>query len=244
VSHPWKKDEKIMEINYIPDQDEYCTSCGLCTSGIGIFKGIGEETERKVSREAVHRDEPSGKILFREGDPAEAIYIIKSGKVKLYTVDSEGREIILDITSPGEILGEDSFAGEGEYEYTAESITALRTCVISRDRVWNLMDESPGFARVILKNMGTRLKRSENTIKNLMEQDALKRTAGFLLLRTERLNDTSVTLTTDEIAASTSLRRETVSRKLTDLKNMGIIERKGQRMIEVKDREKLMDLLI
>jgi len=70
------------------------------------FLGISEQDLNALSRHAVTRSFPKNAVILSEGDQTDALYVILSGKVKIFLANEEGKEIILGIEGPGEYFGE------------------------------------------------------------------------------------------------------------------------------------------
>jgi CRP/FNR family cyclic AMP-dependent transcriptional regulator len=76
-----------------------------------LLAPLAEETLRAIAQEGVVRTFPKGAILINEGDISESLYIVLSGRVKVYASNAAGREIVLSLFGPGEYVGEMSLAG-------------------------------------------------------------------------------------------------------------------------------------
>jgi len=68
-----------------------------------------------VAKDLVRRKKDAGDVLFRQGDSAESMYLIKMGSIKLWKIAPDGRELILDIRKAGDLLGEGVLIEEAEY---------------------------------------------------------------------------------------------------------------------------------
>ena len=73
---------------------------------IAVFEGLREEDVRALTDKAVIRNAPKNAIVVNEGDLTDSLYVILSGKVKVYLGDESGKELILDIKGPGQYFGE------------------------------------------------------------------------------------------------------------------------------------------
>src|SRR5258706_9967029 len=73
---------------------------------IPVFEGLQEEDVRGLTDKAVVRNFPKNTIVVNQGDLTDSLYVILAGKVKVYLGDESGKELILDIKSPGQYFGE------------------------------------------------------------------------------------------------------------------------------------------
>ncbi len=218
--------------------------CGreLCIANIGLFKSLSRPLQEEIVSHALHYEVEAGETIFSYGDEADFLLIIRQGKVKLNRYDAEGKEYILDILGDGEIIGEDSFFQAGGFEFNAAALAKAKLCKVSKTALLDVVreyEDSMPLAIALIEHLSDRLHQSNERISLLMEDNAYRRIVGFLLERTERVESDVVELTLDDIAGSTNLRRETVSRKLTELQKQGLVERNGQRRLTLIDREKL-----
>ena len=102
----------------ITNTREKCAGCdNMCISRLTIMSGMDEARQNQIIDSAVRRKYRKGRYLFREGDPCDGIYILRTGKVKLRTYDAEGREEIAGIFWAGEIIWEGIFIKGSTYPY-------------------------------------------------------------------------------------------------------------------------------
>lgn len=215
---------------------------GLCTGRIPVFSNLVTEIQLEIAQSALHLEKKRGEILVAEGERITSIRIIREGRVKLNRYDEEGKEIIIDILAEGDILGEDLFFESSEALYNAVCVTDVKFCEISRDSLLELIAREPMVAWNMIRYLSQKLKQSNNLLEILQENDSMVRIAKFLLERHHRLQGGEISLSIEDMAASINLRKETVSRKLTQLQSLGYIQRLGQRRIKILDEEALGEL--
>ena len=154
-----------------------------------------------------------------------------------------GALILLD----GEIIGDESFLWTDHFDYNATTTTPAKMCRISKAMLFEVIHEhheALPLVTALIEQLSARLHQANAKIQMLMEGNGLKRVVGFILERDRRLNGAPIQLSLDDIAGSTNLRRETVSRKLTELQKDGLIHRSGHKNLEILDREKLLQLYL
>ena len=106
--------------------------------GLELFRGISEPDSRKISSLCSERRFPQGATLFSEGDPSDALYILKEGLVEIISVSEKGKETILHILKPDDIVGAFLLVEE-KRPFTAvaiEDVVARALRLPAVDRIW------------------------------------------------------------------------------------------------------------
>ncbi len=215
----------------------------LCTHNIPLFGQLPFEIQSKLVESALHQEVERAEILVKEGDLAEEIKIIRSGKVKLNTYDEDGKELIVNILTRGDTIGEDLFFDARKHPHNAIAMTACKICIVSKKTFINLIKDEPEVAWSLINVLTKRLRKSNETIELLHENDGLKRIIKFFYQDKDKKDKDYINLTIDDIAASTNLRRETVSRKLSYLQKEKYIERQANAKIKIINSKGLKDML-
>lgn len=189
---------------------------------------------------------PRGAILFAEGEPAEGIYELCSGRAKVSVTSSEGKKVILFIARPGDLLGINSVMNGVNHEVTVEALDRSQVDFISRTDFLNLLDRSkPARGRVCLA-LGKELSEVVDRVRSLLLSQSSEGKLARLLLEWcddfGQLTSQGVRinhgLTQEEIAQMICASRETVSRLLTQMKRKRIVEFNGNGIF-VRDRGRL-----
>ena len=192
---------------------------------------------------SVHETLKKGSYLFREGEPVDSIIIIKKGRVKLCRYDSLGREQIVTILTDGDIIWEGMLLDGSIYPYSAVSLTSASVYRINSDDLAKMVND-PNAAMSTIILLSRKLHDANQRNMLLSTKDPMARLAGFLMYRVDRSEDDDVVLKLDDIAASVSLRAETVSRKLREMEKLGFIERLGHARLRILDRDALRDIYV
>lgn len=192
---------------------------------------------------SIHETLKKTSYLFREGEPVESIFIIKKGRIKLCRFDSLGREQIVTILTDGDMIWEGMLLDGSIYPYSAVCITSASIYRIRGDDFVKMVND-PDAAMSTIMLLSKKLHDANERNMLLSTKDPMARLAGFLMYRVDRSEDDDVVLKLDDIAASVSLRAETVSRKLREMEKMGFIERLGHARLRVLDRDALRDIYV
>ncbi len=218
-------------------------SGGFCTESVPLMEGLPVNAQVSLMEHSVHETLKKNSYLFREGEPVDSICIIRKGRIKLCRYDSLGREQIITILADHDIIWEGMFLDGSIYPYSAVCLTNASICQIHRDDFIKVVDD-PTAAMNIIILLSKKLHDANERNMLLSTKDPMARLAGFLMYRVDRSAEDDIVLRLDDIAASVSLRMETVSRKLREMEKMGLIERRGHARIKVKDRDALREIYI
>lgn len=188
-----------------------------------------------ASVRAFGRDE----IIYLEGDPAEHVFLVRTGLVKIYKLLRDGRRQITGFLFPGDLFG---LQTDGAYVYSVEALTETTVEAVLRRRLEATLDADPRKQRQLLALFSNELAMAQEQLLVLGRRTARERVAWFLLMLVKRwqLNGQSkpsvrLDMYCNEIADYLGLTTETVSRMLTGLKREGIVRAIGPRLLQVAD---------
>lgn len=209
-------------------------------SGIPLFAGIAESDLRDLASHAITRSFPKNTIILSEGDQAGSLYIILSGRVRVFVSDDDGKEAILSIEGPGEYFGE-MMLDDGP---RSASVIALEPCklfVLEGKAFKAFLLKKPEIALHLIQNLIKRTRVLTKSVKSLALLDVYGRVARLLLdLAIEQEGRLVITgrLTQQEIASRVGASREMISRILKDLSTGGYISVEGKNIFVNKQPPK------
>jgi CRP/FNR family cyclic AMP-dependent transcriptional regulator len=179
------------------------------------------------------RTYPKRTVVFQEGDESDQLYVVLSGRVKVYLADQDGREIVLDTVGPGQYFGEMALDGRPR---SASVITAepSRLAVVPRANFERFLQAHPEAALGLAVTVIRRARNLTRVAGSLALLDVYGRVARLLLDGAVQEGDRLVLrerLTQKEIAARVGASREMVSRILTDLREGGFVSVDGDRIV-------------
>ncbi len=171
----------------------------------------------------------AGRILYRPGEASSSLFLLKSGRVQLYHLSTDGRKLITATPEVGACFGEIPFIGQCQQNSFAETIERSSLCVISKNDVEQLLDSYPTISRALLHIVGQHFVQIENQLINATFKDSQARVATLLLqlAQTHGNNGTPITISGfshEELAERLGVYRETVTIALRELKDAGAIE--------------------
>ena len=186
-----------------------------------------------------------GDVLFREGEPGDRLYVIATGKVKVGRRAPDGRENLLAVLGPGEMIGELSLFDPGARTATATAVADTSLYELEHSGLVAWIEHHPGVATHLLGALASRLRRTNEAVADLIFSDVPGRVAKSLLGLSERFGSpvadgirVAHDLTQEEIAQLVGASRETVNKALADFAARGWIRREG-RAVVLLDRERL-----
>lgn len=165
----------------------------------------------------------AGKTLLESGAPVEAIFSVRAGCLKSFTVDEDGNERVRGFHLPGDFVGLDAL-GAASHPATVVAVTPAQVCRIPLAHVRRVMAESPALAQRLMENMSAELAQA---LALAGDYTAEQRLAAFLLSMEQRLgagdHEVRLPMTRRDIANYLRLATETVCRVLTRFENQGQI---------------------
>ncbi len=205
----------------------------------GTFLALLDQREREALEElGVARAFPRGSILMFQGEPGERVMVLRAGRVKVASVEHDGREVMLSIRDPGDILGELAFIDRHPRLATVTALEPVDALVIP-SRVFRLyLERAPRVAVALLEVITRRFR--ETTIKR--EQFGTSDTIGRLAARIVELADrygqpsasgvnVLLPLSHEELGAWTGASRAGVAQAFRTLRELGWIETHRRRIV-------------
>jgi CRP/FNR family transcriptional regulator, cyclic AMP receptor protein len=204
----------------------------------GSFEGLSEATFQALQKIEHLASFPAGAIIFMEGQPARGVYLLRQGRVKLLTINGDGRTLIVKIAKPGEALGLHSVITGRLYDLTAEILEPAELAFIPRADFLKCINEHGDaclhFAHLLSRDCQAvyELARSIGLCRSVPE-----RLAHFLLdwstngSAMDGVVRVKLALTHEEIAQLIGASRETVTRTLSEFKRQRTIELNGSTLL-------------
>jgi len=210
-----------------------------------LFAGLDDEAASALLASTSSVELPRGQALFSEGEPGEHLYVIVAGKIKLGRTSGDGRENLLTVLGPGEMFGELSLFDPGPRTATATAVSDARLIALGHADLQTWLTGRPEVAQHLLGALARRLRRTNETLADLVFSDVPGRVAKALLdlaNRFGRQTDGGLLvahdLTQEELAQLVGASRETVNKALADFASRGWL-RLEARAVVLLDVERL-----
>jgi CRP/FNR family transcriptional regulator len=236
------------------DCNAFCEHAGeskhLCAGTVPIFKNLSSDELEMIDSLLKKKEYRKGDIIFMPGDRMEHLYIVRSGRIKLYNVSREGRQQIVRILEHGEFFGELGLFKDTYHNMNAEALEDSGLCMLPKEDLRELLRKNPEISLAIMQALSERLVYTERFIGDLTLKSVEERIASWLMVMAERSGVyspsgiyLSIDLSRQEIANLLGTTIETVSRKLSRLESEGIVALRGHKSLVILDRKKLEEMV-
>ena len=211
-------------------------------SKLVYFHGVPPAELERAARAAKELSFEKGEVLFLEGEPCKGLYLVESGRIRVFKSSLEGREQVLMIAGAGDSFNDVPVFDGGPNPASALALEPATVLVVPKEAVLEPIKGCPAAAAV-LKLFAGRLRYLTGVVEDLSFRPVLARLAKVLLEAAEEEGGASPSkrLTQDEMAAMVGSVRDVVGRALKQLQREGAIRVEGRRILIV-DQEKLRDI--
>ncbi|WP_090416095.1 fumarate/nitrate reduction transcriptional regulator Fnr [Pseudomonas jinjuensis] len=223
-------------------QQPYCKNCRLAPPSLSDDKVMQLEAVIKPGHVL-----SKGEFVFRQGDPFENVYLVRSGSLKTFTTNEQGLEKITGFYFATEIFG---FSGIGEdsYPVSAQALESAMVSEIPFEQLEALSEQIPGLSHQIMLMMSRKIREDQQMKLLLSRLNSDSRIAAFLLNISAHFRERGfsalrfrLSMSRHEIGDYLGLAVETVSRSFTRLQKHGLIHAEG-RETEILDFTELCAL--
>ena len=189
------------------------------------FSPLQQDTLRAIATSGVVRQFPKQTVLIHEGDVGDSLYIILSGRVKVYASNAAGREVVINFCGPGEYVGEMSLDGAPR---SASVITVEPTscAIVNRAQLRDFIAANPDFAQHLIRTLIHRARGATENVKSLALSDVYGRLVRLLnTLAVDRGGKFVVLekLTQQDIADRVGASRDMIGKLMKDLVGGGYL---------------------
>lgn len=205
---------------------------------VPLFRSLDQDAAAALLQQMRPLELARGQDLFAENDPGDALYIIASGKMKIGRRASDGRENLLAVLGPGEMLGELSLFDPGPRTASAAAVSEARLLELGHIDMLHWLSGRPEVARFLLGALARRLRRTNEALADLVFADVPGRVAKTLLelsqrfgKKTEKGIQVTHDLTQEELAQLIGASRETVNKALAEFANRGWIRTEARSVV-------------
>jgi CRP-like cAMP-binding protein len=207
-------------------------------SSTALFQGLNPDSLASVVGAARTHSIEDGAFFFMEGDPAQKIYVLLVGKVKLSQVTPDGQQVILEFIGPAREFGVVAVLSQTAYPVSAQAVGDCQALTWERGVMNQLMGEMPVIARNALQLMARQIGEFQSRIKELSTQRVERRIARTLLRLAQQSGRKAeegvlidLPLTRQDLAEMAGTTLFTVSRTLKRWEARGLIRSKRERVI-------------
>ena len=183
------------------------------------FAPLEDETLRNIAASGVIRTFPRNTVLINEGDVGDALYVLLSGRVKVYSSNVAGREFIIDFHGPGEYVGEMSLDGAPR-SASVMTVEPTTCAVVNRAQFRDFILAHPDFAMHLIERLIHRVRVTTSNLKSLALSDVYGRLVRLLNALVQDVNGHFVVpekLTQQDIADRVGASRDMIGKLMKDL---------------------------
>ncbi len=198
---------------------------------IDIFNGLLPQDFGVIGHEIEKRRYCKGQIIYSQEDPVEALFLLKSGRVRLYRLTPSGKRLDLAVIEPGTFFGEMPLLGESMRNTYAEALEDSLICVLSRADIERLVYAHPQVAIKIIEVLSRRLVLCEARLEEVAYRSVPARIAALLVRLSQEQLDEVVEITHQELGDMIGAIRETVTKTLDEFQQAGLVELSRGRII-------------
>lgn len=216
---------------------------------VPFFSELPHTELLELSRSVVRRRYSAGQVVFHLGDPGGLLYVVESGKIKIYLPNSEGQEMTLAILGEADFFGELALFDDSPRSATAEAIEQTWVYTLHREEFIRYIHSNPDFTIRILSTLAKRLRGMNEKISDVFFLDLPGRLARRLLQLSLDHGEKTVEgvliqlpLTQTDLAEMTGATRVSVNKALSRFRNAGWVSVKG-RKITIHNSEALRRLI-
>lgn len=174
-----------------------------------------------------------GSFLFQAEEKAESFFYLRSGEVRVFKLDENGRELEVARLAPGDFAGEAFALTGGRFPFFAQAARDARVLAFSAAEVERALAADAGTARFFIRLLAGKCVRLSKRVESLGLKTVRRRLAEFLLSRCGGKNGCSIVLpmSKGELARALGTVSETLSRTLRQLRDEGVIDVKGKSIL-------------
>ncbi|WP_053364545.1 Crp/Fnr family transcriptional regulator [Bacillus sp. FJAT-27251] len=213
-----------------------------CVSQVPIFNHLEDGQMNEVMGMVQSVAYKRGEMVYRAGDPSDSLYIVHTGKIRIYRLSESGKEQLLRILAPGNFTGELALFKDGVHEAFGEAMEETQVCIIRREDLQKLLLKYPSVSLKILTEFSIRLEQSEKQTTRFATEKVEARLASFLAecMDHDRSKEITLPMSKKDLASYLGTTPETISRKLADLEEAGLIQQKSNKKIVILDQDGLL----
>ena len=211
-------------------------NCSMSSADEGPDDRLPQALLDAIAPHGLTRSFPAHAILINEGDTTDSLYIVLSGRVKVYASSDDGRELVLTEYGPGGYFGELSIDGERR----SASIKAIEPCtcrVVQGSQLRQFLADNPDFAFHLTRKLIRMVRRLTEQVRSIALQDVYGRMVRVLTELSVPVGDERVLrhkLTQKDIADRVGSSREMVNRVMKELTAGGYVAQRDGRMVILK----------
>lgn len=217
-------------------------NCEKCTAGWKNFKHLSKSELELVNSNRYEATFKPGEVMIKQGSPSSNALFMATGIAKSYIEGLKGKNFILDLEKPGNlILGPGAYVNS-RHNYSVASITSIQACFVSTDILRQLARTNSAFSESLLEDFCKKTVLSHTRMVSMAQKRMSGRLADVLLYLSNEIfgkDEYEMILTRQELGEMTSMAKECVVRILKEMEDSGAIYSDSSR-VKILDKGKLI----
>ncbi|MDO8905203.1 Crp/Fnr family transcriptional regulator [Hydrogenophaga sp.] len=207
---------------------------------VPLFSTLTQAQAEAVADSVVKRRYRRGECIVEQGKKSNCLAIVLTGRARVVTTDTRGREVILATMNPGDYIGEMSLIDNQPHSATVRAEVQTDVLILGRVEFARCLPENTSMAYAVMKGLVQRLRHADRKIESLALMDVYGRVARALLEFAQTGSDGMLTIrdrvSRQDVAKMIGASREMVSRVMKDLEERGFIEVREDGSTVIKER--------
>lgn len=204
-------------------------------SEVPLFSELPADAIEWLAGRAQTRQYPRGTIMLAEGQPGNELFVVESGRVKVYVSNADGRELVLYHAGAGDYVGELSIIDGEPRSATVQTMEKSSFLVLNQTDLRDLMQRDAEFALVIVQTLSRKLRIATDQVRSLGLDPVYRRLTDLLNNTATKETDSGLQvvakLSHRQIADQIGSSREMVSKLMRDLEKGNYIDCEGERIV-------------
>jgi CRP/FNR family transcriptional regulator len=211
-------------------------------TALSYFSGLSVAELEVIKQSFFEKTIQRGEMIFLEGEPADILFFLISGIVKLFKTSAQGKEQIISLARPYEVLNDISIFDNGPNPMGAQAMSTVTLYGIKKDRLEVALRQHPQVSSRIIQVLAARTRQLISLVEDLSFKHVIGRVAKILLEHTGDGAGPGQRLTQQEMAAMAGTAREVVARSLKAMEERGLIRLERHRIV-ISDKNALQEMI-
>lgn len=245
ITKPFYKDELLVVVEMrLVKSEKLRKKFDKTEQGLSTFinEAKGFEELKKLSNERKIKVFKRRELIFEEHDYPRYLYFVKSGKIKVFKTNDDGKEYIISVNTNGEFIGYVDLIKDTKYSESAAALEDTEVSLIPKEDFQALLHANRDVASQLIKMLANNVTEKEHQLLQLAYNSVRKRVADALVLLHNKEGKNEISILRDDLARIVGTAKESVIRMLTEFKEDGYIDIVDG-IISIKNQHKLENLI-
>lgn len=201
----------------------------------GIFCDLDNTELATIGQNKVMNGYKKGQTVFFQGNPPFGLYCVNSGKIKISKLGNDGKESIIRVAGPGDVLGHRSLFCNEKFSATATVLEDAAICFIDKKFIYKAIAEKPSISLHLIEKLSRDMGKAEDRSTSMAQKNVRERLAELLLMlkssygiQENKRWKLDIKLTREEMASMIGTASETIIRFISEFRDEGLIEQEGK----------------